>query len=667
MHQWSEKNIFGCKAFAAVLFFVVLLSANCGYLTKETHSRYRNAYTLAGLGREFTEPFGIAVRGGAVYVSDGDEGVIKKISADGGVSVFARGFETPSDIAFDGEGNLIVADSGSHSIKKADADGNVTTIAGTDGVSGSADGDALSASFNAPIGVAAAADGKVWVADTYNDSIRLIENGKVTTVATGFDTPVGIAVYREGVLIADMNNRRICLLDKNGSVETLAGGGSAESKVHFLGSAGFDGPTHLAVAENGTIYIADGTSIKAIHPGVVPLVETIVSRGRGYGDGRLADARFSRISGIAVDAEGRLLIADSDNQTVRVLSAGDKGKAATHDEIAKLRYSPEEFRGLQPPRWPFDPPNKRRDIAGTLGELRGKVVAGEENSIWFHNGLDIAGAYGETARFVRTEKVLDPAAAQNFGTLRELLRMPTMGYIHIRLGRVSDGKPFDDRRFQFSKGIDGKMNGVRVSRGTKFEAGDAIGTLNAMNHVHLIAGRSGAEMNALAALELPDVADTTQPIIESVAFFDKNWTKIETESVESRIHLNVPTRVVVRAFDRMDGNPERRRLGVYRVGYKLLKAGAVAAENTAFTMLSLPRGGDAELIYAPGSHSGATGVTIFNYIATNTVFSLLDGTESKEGFIDPAGLENGTYTLRVYAEDRFGNIAEKEITVEVNK
>src|SRR5690606_30027524 len=138
---------------------------------------FRYAYTVAGLNREFTEPFGIAVRGGIIYVSDGDEGVIKKISADGAVSIFARGFETPSDIAFDGGGNLIVADSGSHSIKKVDTAGSVTTIAGIDGTSGDADGDALSATFNAPIGVAIGADGRIWIADTYNDSIRLIDNG----------------------------------------------------------------------------------------------------------------------------------------------------------------------------------------------------------------------------------------------------------------------------------------------------------------------------------------------------------------------------------------------------------------------------------------------------------------------------------------------------------
>src|SRR5690606_12035630 len=115
-------------------------------------------------------------------------------------------------------------------------------------------------------------------------------------------------------------------------------------------------------------------------------------------------------------------------------------------------------------------------------------VTHESPDVWFHNGLDIAGGYGETARFVRDEKVLLPTAAENFGTLRELLRMPTLGYIHIRLGRDANGVRFDGVRFQFRSDAAGKLSGVRIPRGNKFRAGEAIGTLNPMNHVHLIAG-----------------------------------------------------------------------------------------------------------------------------------------------------------------------------------
>jgi hypothetical protein len=201
---------------------------------------------------------------------------------------------------------------------------------------------------------------------------------------------------------------------------------------------------------------------------------------------------------------------------------------------------------------------------------------------------------------------------------------------------------------------------VRIPRGAKFQAGEIIGTLNALNHVHLIAGRSGAEMNALDALILPDVSDKIAPTIENIALFDENWRAIgETRNADSRINLNGKIRVVVRAYDRMDGNAERRRLGVYRVGYQVLKENETPLSEINWT-ISFDRLPDAEavkFVYAAGSKSGATGATIFNYIASNRV----SGDEFREDFFDANQLENGNYVLRVFAADFFGNIISKEI------
>ena len=101
--------------------------------------------------------------------------------------------------------------------------------------------------------------------------------------------------------------------------------------------------------------------------------------------------------------------------------------------------------------------------------------------------------------------------------------MPTLGYIHIRLGRNASGEPFGDERFQFRRDSTGKTVGVRVPRGSKFKAGEPIGTLNPMNHVHLITGRSGSEMNALDALKLPGITDSRPPVIEKVTIYDQDW------------------------------------------------------------------------------------------------------------------------------------------------
>ena len=172
-----------------------------------------NTLTLAGLDGRIGEPFGIAVKGREIYVSDGENGVIWKIASDGIATQFAAGLDTPSGIAFAGD-DLIVADPGAHSIKKITPNGKVELFAGTDGSSAWVDGPANEAKFDVPVGVAAF-EGKIYVADTYNDRIRLIENGRVSTLAGGesgfadgpgaqsrFDTPTGLAVWNGKLLVA---------------------------------------------------------------------------------------------------------------------------------------------------------------------------------------------------------------------------------------------------------------------------------------------------------------------------------------------------------------------------------------------------------------------------------------------------------------------------------
>lgn len=464
-------------AISASLFLLALLVVVMWFWnsSSDIDAPLRHVATVAGTKGEFGEPFGIAIKGDDIYVSDGQKGKIWRVSV-GVPTLFADSLDTPSGIAFDKAGNLIVADSGSHTIKSINTKGKVSTIAGLDGNSGFADGDAAGALFNAPIGVAVADDGRIFVADTYNDRIRVIENGKVSTIAgslpgfadgTGMDakfhTPCGIAIWQDKLLVADAGNRRLRVVEPNGRVWTLAGTGEMELKDGLLLSSSFVQPTAVAVDEHGLIYVADGNAIRRIGGHVFPFVETISNETRGIVDGEAIKSRFNRPSGFAFNDHGDLLIADSDNRLIRSFRSEKSGHKIAAEEIAKLREKPEEFRSAQPPRWPFDPPNAARDIAGTLGEIRGEIPETKDPAR-FHNGLDIAGDYGETARFIRDEKVLQPIAAQNFGTLRELLRLPTIGYIHIRLGRNVSSVPFGDDRFRFEKDSSGKLTGVRIPR-----------------------------------------------------------------------------------------------------------------------------------------------------------------------------------------------------------
>jgi hypothetical protein len=242
--------------------------------------------------------------------------------------------------------------------------------------------------------------------------------------------------------------------------------------------------------------------------------------------------------------------------------------------------------------------------------------------------------------------------------------MPTIGYVHIRLGRDSGNKPFDDPRFLFDPG-NGKPAGVRIPRGTRFRAGEPIGTLNALNHVHLIAGRPGAEMNALDALVLPGISDSIPPVIEAVTLADEMWRPLETKNATGRIIITVRTRVIVRAYDRKDGNADRRRLAPYKIGYDLFPEGSEPPREPGWNISfeRMPAHSAVNFAYAPGSRSGATGVTTFNFAASNRVM----GESYGEGFIDPAALAAGSYTLRARAADFFGNIAAKDILIEVIK
>jgi len=632
--------------------------------------------TFAGRDGAFGEPFGIAVRDGDMYVSDGEKSCIWKIDQQGKAAIFASGLNTPSQIAFLPDGKLVVADTGSSTIRSIDISGAVTIIAGIEKDVGDNDGAALEARFRAPIGVATDADGRIFVADTYNDRIRVIENGTVRTLsgstrgfadgaAAQFDTPSGLAVWKGLVLVADTGNGRIRAVEMDGSVWTLTGGGDGRSANSTLSSASFYRPVGIAVGPNDELFVADRSTLRYVG-GAVPRIRTLNDPSRGLRDGNLGNSRFNRISGLAVDEKGRLFVADSDNRVVRIVETEPTKPPISPDDAAKLQYPSEMIQERAPelPRWPYDPPDQKRDIAGTFGEVRGKVTGETTDVLHFHNGLDIAGSYGETARIVRSETVLEPTAADNFGTLRELVRLPQLGYIHIRLGRNANGTTFGDPRFLFSTDAAGKLNGVRIPRGTNFTAGEAIGTLNPMNHVHLVAGRSGYEMNALDALVLPNVSDGITPVIESVQM-SINGQEIETNARVSRIQLAGNVRLLAEAYDRMDGNPDRRKLGLYSLGWQLIKGDGKPAADVDWTLKfdRLPQPDAVPLVYAKDSYSGATGITRFIYIVSNRI----SGDHVQENVIGLRNLEQGKWSLRVSAADRFGNLATKDISFEVTE
>jgi sugar lactone lactonase YvrE len=259
-----------------------------------------------------------------------------------GVDAAAR-FNLPSDVAIDSAGNVYVADSDNHVIRKITAAGVVTTLAGSAGLSGSANGQGAEARFDVPSGIAVDGAGNVYVADTINYTIRKVTaDGFVTTLAgtartagsangmgaaARFAFPRGVAVDSAGdVYVADSDNHTIRKVTADGIVITLAGTAGMAGSANDTGAAArFDRPTDVAVDSAGNVYTADsGSTIRKITPGgvVTTLAGTTGMFGSANGTGAAARFHFDAPAGLAVDSVGDVYFADRFNHTIRKITAG---------------------------------------------------------------------------------------------------------------------------------------------------------------------------------------------------------------------------------------------------------------------------------------------------------------------------------------------------------
>lgn len=259
-------------------------------------------------------------------------------SADGTGS--AARFCEPYGVAVDAQGNVYVADTQNHTIRRISPTGVVTTFAGLAGEPGATNGTGSAARFNQPQGVAVDAAGTIYVADTFNHQIRKITPaGEVTTLAgsaaekgttdgTGtdarFDQPMGVAVTPAGdILVADSNNHTIRRITPNGAVTTVAGLARRHGSVDGTGSAArFYQPMGVAVDVSGNIIVADTNNftIRRISPaGAVTTVAG--STGKvGTADGVGSAALFFGPRGVAVGPAGQILVADLFNCAVRSIA-----------------------------------------------------------------------------------------------------------------------------------------------------------------------------------------------------------------------------------------------------------------------------------------------------------------------------------------------------------
>jgi YD repeat-containing protein len=261
-------------------------------------------------------------------------------SGDGGPATAAR-LNYPIAVATDAQGHLYIAERDNHRVRKVDPGGTITTVAG-DGTAGFGGdgGPATSAQLNTPVGVVADAQGNLYIADSQNHRIRRVDPGGVITTVAGdgaagfggdggaatsaqLNVPSGVALDSAGHLyIGDLENHRIRRVDPGGVISTVAGDGTAG----FGGDGGpatsaqLHDPAGVAVDSVGALYIADTDNNRIRKVTAGGTITTVAGNGTAdfTGDGGPATAAaLNYPTGVALDSAGSLYIADRDNNRIR--------------------------------------------------------------------------------------------------------------------------------------------------------------------------------------------------------------------------------------------------------------------------------------------------------------------------------------------------------------
>lgn len=261
-------------------------------------------------------------------------------SGDGGNASEAR-LKIPAGLTFDNKGNLYISDRDNHRVRKVDTRGIITTVIGN-GIAGfSGDGGkATEAQINLPSGVVVDDNGNIYVSDRSNDRIRKVNSkGIITTIAgNGIDgykgdsgpateaqlsRPFGLALDKKGNLyIADRGNNRVRKVNPQGIITTVAGDGS----FFFMGDNGpayrasIAGPTGVVVDDEGTLYIADRNNNRIRSVDTQGMIRTIAGTGQQdyNGDSELArDTALYLPFAVTLDTDGKLLVVDRSHYRIR--------------------------------------------------------------------------------------------------------------------------------------------------------------------------------------------------------------------------------------------------------------------------------------------------------------------------------------------------------------
>jgi trimeric autotransporter adhesin len=276
-------------------------------------------------------------------------GIITTVAGDGGSGSGGDGnpatsadMKQPSDVAFDTAGNLYIADSENHRIRKVDTNGIITKFAGDGSRGFSGDGgDSLRAKMDSPTGIAIDANGVLYIADSDNNRIRKVASNIMTTyagngagtfagdggaaIAAGL-SPEQVTIGPNGsVLIADTWNHRIRRVNVTGNISTIAGAPRFSGDGGPASQAALNWPVGVTISGSAEIIVTDylNNRVRKVAPsGTITTIAGTTTAGAGGDGGPATSAQLNLPADVAVKADGTIFVADSANNKVRKISSG---------------------------------------------------------------------------------------------------------------------------------------------------------------------------------------------------------------------------------------------------------------------------------------------------------------------------------------------------------
>jgi sugar lactone lactonase YvrE len=312
---------------------------------------------------------------------------ISSYTGDGGLAINAT-FSEPQYVMLDDTGNIYVVDEDNNVIRKINPAGIITTVIGTGGIGYSGDGgQALIAKIDHPGGCAIDRKGNIYIADTYNHVVRKVNTAGIISTLAGHGTiggfggdggpgtaaylnfPEMLAVDKKGnVYVTDASNNRVRKIDTSGIITTIAGigPGTYAGDGGLATAANLNYPTGIAIdTTTGVIYIGDANNNAVRKIDTNGIITTYAGTGiLGYsGDGGVStSAKLNSPQGVTIDTAGTLYISDGGNNAIRKVNA--LGVISTYAGTGAAGFSGDGGPAVLAKI--FNPPGITVDVTGNL-------------------------------------------------------------------------------------------------------------------------------------------------------------------------------------------------------------------------------------------------------------------------------------------------------------